>query len=154
MNSCTQADFTRNHFFYLFSKKLVKPPPSKKNPCYPSPCGSNSLCREVDGSASCSCLPSYFGAPPYCRPECTINAECPSNKACIREKCIDPCSGSCGFGALCTTINHTPSCSCPLGYTGDPFSSCVKIIAPASKNLKKMKTATFPYIIVFILNHK
>jgi hypothetical protein len=69
-------------------------------------------------------LATYVGSPPNCRPECTINSECPSNLACIREKCRDPCPGSCGAGARCSVINHTPICSCPDGYTGDPFSYC------------------------------
>lgn len=66
----------------------------------------------------------YIGSPPNCRPECVINPECTSNLACIREKCTDPCPGSCGFAAKCSVINHTPICVCPEGYTGDPFTSC------------------------------
>lgn len=62
--------------------------------------------------------------PPNCRPECTISAECSSDKSCIQEKCIDPCPGSCGFGALCNVINHTPICTCPENFIGDPFASC------------------------------
>lgn len=108
----------------------VPPPPVihdeiiVRDPCYPSPCGSNAQCRNSNGSPSCSCLPTYIGTPPNCRPECTINSECMSSKACIREKCIDPCPGSCGVYARCNVINHTPICTCPDGYTGDPFTSC------------------------------
>jgi len=65
-----------------------------------------------------------MGVPPNCRPECSINSDCPANRACIREKCKDPCPGSCGLLARCLVINHTPSCVCPEGYTGDPFISC------------------------------
>lgn len=96
----------------------------ERDPCVPTPCGLNSQCRNVQGVPSCTCLLEYIGTPPNCRPECTISAECASNMACIREKCIDPCPGSCGFGADCSVISHTPICTCPLGYTGDPFSSC------------------------------
>ncbi|KAJ8938421.1 hypothetical protein NQ318_004707, partial [Aromia moschata] len=106
------------------STPIAEPPAPITNPCIPSPCGSNSQCRDVGGSPSCSCLPNYIGAPPNCRPECTINSECQSNLACIREKCVDPCPGSCGALALCSVINHTPVCTCPEGYTGDPFSYC------------------------------
>lgn len=73
---------------------------------------------------SCSCIDNYIGAPPNCRPECTINPECSSSLACIREKCRDPCPGSCGAGANCNVMNHVPVCTCPEGYTGDPFSYC------------------------------
>lgn len=103
------------------------------NPCIPSPCGPYSECRAVGETPSCSCRPNYVGSPPNCRPECIINQECPSNKACIQEKCRDPCPGSCGFSAQCSIINHTPICTCPEGYTGDPFTNCV--LKPPSKNL-------------------
>lgn len=98
--------------------------PEIKNPCIPSPCGLNSQCREIGSTPSCSCLPEYVGSPPNCRPECVINQECPSNQACISQKCRDPCLGVCGSGALCQVINHTPSCICPQGFIGDPFSIC------------------------------
>lgn len=95
-----------------------------KNPCVPSPCGPNSECRDIGGSPSCSCSQNYIGSPPNCRPECTISAECLSNLACIREKCLDPCPGSCGLGAQCNVLNHIPICTCLEGLTGDPFTSC------------------------------
>lgn len=96
------------------------------NPCNPSPCGPNSQCRDINGQAICSCLPSYSGAPPTCRPECVSSAECALNRACSNQHCIDPCNGNCGTGALCQVINHNPICSCPSGYTGDPFRRCVQ----------------------------
>lgn len=95
------------------------------NPCVPSPCGPNSECRAIGEIPSCSCLTGYLGNPPNCRPECLINAECPSISACIKEKCIDPCPGSCGANALCSVINHTPVCQCLEGFIGDPFTNCV-----------------------------
>ena len=42
----------------------------------------------------------------------------------MREKCRDPCPGSCGNLARCEVNNHVPICTCPEGYTGDPFSNC------------------------------
>lgn len=98
--------------------------PAPINPCVPSPCGPNSECRQIGDSPSCSCLLNYLGTPPNCRPECSINSECPSNLACIRERCRDPCPGSCGLNAHCSVINHIPICSCLDEYTGDPFSNC------------------------------
>ena len=99
--------------------------PVYHNPCVPSPCGPNAQCQAYGDSHTCTCLPNYFGAPPNCRPECTINSDCPSNRACINEKCRDPCPGSCGFSARCSVINHTPICTCLEGYTGDPFTNCI-----------------------------
>jgi len=94
------------------------------NPCAPSPCGPYSECRDINGQASCACLATYMGTPPNCRPECLINSECLSNQACIQKKCRNPCDGVCGVGAVCNVINHTPTCSCPSGFTGDSFVIC------------------------------
>lgn len=98
--------------------------PPTTNPCSPSPCGPNSQCRESDNHAVCSCLSGYIGTPPSCRPECIASGECSPVEACINQKCINPCVGSCGIGARCEVINHSPICSCREGQTGDPFKSC------------------------------
>jgi len=103
---------------------VVEPP---KNPCQPSPCGPNSQCRELNGQAVCSCLPEFVGSPPGCRPECVVSSECAQNKACINQKCTDPCPGTCGLNANCQVINHSPICSCLSGFTGDPFTRCYTI---------------------------
>ncbi|KAL1451866.1 hypothetical protein WDU94_006202 [Cyamophila willieti] len=105
--------------------------PVYTNPCQPSPCGPNSQCREVNHQAVCSCLPNYFGSPPACRPECTVNSDCPLDKACFNQKCVDPCPGSCGYRARCSVYNHEPVCTCPPGYTGNPFSQCLRPPPPA-----------------------
>lgn len=97
------------------------------NPCVPSPCGPSSQCRVVGSHAACSCLPNYVGRAPNCRPECTINEECPSNLACQAERCRDPCAGSCGAQTTCIVVKHSPVCNCQTGFTGDPFSGCSKI---------------------------
>ena len=109
-----------------------------RDPCVPSPCGSNAQCRVLNQQASCSCITGFLGSPPFCRPECTINADCPSNLACINEKCRDPCPGSCGVAAICSVITHTPICSCPADYTGNPFQECVPkpvVQDPSNKTL-------------------
>lgn len=94
------------------------------NPCVPSPCGSYAQCRNINGAPACSCLDNYIGQPPNCRPECSINSECTSDRACINLKCVDPCPGSCGTFAICSVHNHVPACTCPQGYIGDPFTQC------------------------------
>lgn len=106
---------------------VVEKPRDPINPCLPSPCGPNSECKIRGDSPACSCLNNYIGTPPNCRPECTINPECPNTKACMNQKCVDPCPGSCGVNARCHVINHTPSCSCDSGFTGDPFQGCVRV---------------------------
>lgn len=99
---------------------LIKP-----TPCTPSPCGPNSQCREVNSQAVCSCQIDFMGTPPNCRPECTINSECLSDKACMNRKCVDPCAGQCARNAVCRVFAHNPICSCKDRFTGDPFTNCV-----------------------------
>lgn len=101
-----------------------KVPQVASNPCMPSPCGGNSECRVLDHRPVCSCLPGMLGAPPNCRPECLIHADCPTRLACIGSKCKNPCAGSCGFNTVCNVVNHQPLCTCQPGYQGDPFSGC------------------------------
>lgn len=58
------------HFYNKFnisdSPKPLPQPPS--NPCIPSPCGPYSQCQDYGGSPSCTCISSYMGSPPNCRP--------------------------------------------------------------------------------------
>lgn len=113
--------FSKSHSYS--GKPLPKPP---SDACLPSPCGPNSQCRNINGRAVCSCLPEFIGRAPNCRPECTINTECPGNLACIREKCRDPCQGSCGSNSNCRVVQHSPVCQCNIGFTGDPFVGCTQ----------------------------
>ena len=103
---------------------LAPEPVVPQNPCEPSPCGPNSQCRVVNDAPSCSCSPEVIGAPPNCRPECVSKSECPSQLACMNQKCRDPCPGSCGANAECRVVSHTPMCICPDAYVGDPFTQC------------------------------
>lgn len=97
----------------------------RPTPCLPSPCGSNAICTERNQAGSCSCLPEYIGNPyEGCRPECVLNSDCPSNRACVRSKCVDPCPGTCGTNAECRVVSHIPTCSCFVSYTGDPYRYC------------------------------
>lgn len=100
---------------------------SDENVCAPSPCGPNSKCKEVSGQAVCSCLPTYVGTPPACRPECIASSECPPQLACKDYKCVNPCPSPCGLNTNCVIVNHSPICSCMPGYSGDPFTICTLI---------------------------
>ena len=113
-------------------------------PCNPSPCGANAVCKERNGAGSCVCLPEYFGDPyTGCRPECVINSDCDRSKACVNNKCKDPCPGTCGINAECHVVNHAPSCSCLPGYIGDPNSACHR--PPQSKNI------LLAYVVICLL---
>lgn len=107
----------------MFFSPAAQPP---QNPCQPSPCGPNSQCREINGHAVCSCLTGFVGSPPTCRPECMVSSDCAQDRACVKQKCIDPCPGTCGVNARCQVVNHNPICSCPPGFTGDPFARCIQ----------------------------
>lgn len=97
---------------------------SVSDPCTPNPCGPNSVCRASGTVAHCSCRRPLM-AEPACRPECRGDSECPPHLACRNEKCRDPCPGACGQRALCRTVMHSPICTCPQNYIGDPFVRCL-----------------------------
>lgn len=98
-------------------------------PCNPSPCGRNAVCRNYNGVGTCLCLPKYFGNPfVECRPECVVNSDCTSDKFCLHNECKPACSGICGENAICHEINHSPVCICMTQYTGNPYEYCSKII--------------------------
>lgn len=120
--------YTGNPF--LGCQVIIEPPQRDtvpEDPCRPSPCGANAECRAIAETPSCSCLADFVGSPPYCKPECVVNSECPSNRACINQKCRDPCPGLCGANAICRVVSHTAMCVCDAGLTGDPFTQCQPI---------------------------
>lgn len=119
---CTEG-YSGDPFVSCVIKTVVQEEPL--NPCVPSPCGSNAFCKEQNSVGACYCLPEYFGNPYQgCRPECTLNSDCPSNRACINSRCKDPCPGTCGSNTECHTINHIPVCQCITGYEGNPYQYC------------------------------
>lgn len=108
----------------------------------------------TDGRAVCSCLNLHIGDPLiHChRVECQskneiilinfqcnfaskfiinciiffniVPEDCPSSQICSNNHCVNACDGVCGINANCDAKNHVPTCSCPPGYSGDPFKSC------------------------------
>ena len=101
-------------------------------------CGPYSQCRVVNEQSVCSCLPTYTGSPPSCRPECTVSADCPLSRACVNQKCVDPCINTCGQNAVCRVLSHSPFCTCKPGFTGEPFSRCFPL--PSKKYFFLNKT--------------
>lgn len=98
-----------------------------ENVCSPSPCGPNSICQIKQGRPICSCIENYIGGPPFCRPECLLSNDCPQEKACIKEKCQNPCLNTCGANAECHVISHSAFCNCLHGFQGDAFTGCSPI---------------------------
>ena len=120
---CYSGFYIKFRRFFCLAIRLQEP----INPCVPSPCGPNSQCRVLNDQAVCSCLENYIGLPPSCRPECVLSTECPADKACINQKCQDPCPGTCGLNAECRVRNHSPLCQCRSRFTGDAFTRCYPI---------------------------
>ena len=114
----------------------------------------NAECHIEGTHGVCTCIEGYFGNPyKKCGPECVINSECPQYLACIKQKCVDPCPGTCGINAYCEVHNHNPICSCPRTMTGDPFDLC-----EASKSISffvalHKVTSTGKYFIIVSLSH-
>ena len=115
------------YFSASFSASKPATPPLVRDPCYPNPCGQFASCRAVGGAAVCSCPPDYRGDPTVaCRPECVTPSDCPLDETCVRERCLDPCPGTCGAYAQCVVRAHNPICTCLPGYIGDAFRGCYR----------------------------
>lgn len=61
---------------------------------------------------------------------CRSNEDCPSDESCVNNKCVNPCHATrvCGPNAICSRINHSTRCECPLGFEGtpNPQQGCVR----------------------------
>lgn len=125
--SC-KAHMTGDPFKRCYEKPIDDKPVDKSHPCVPSPCGPNSQCRESQNRPICSCKTGYFGNPPNCRPECTVNADCPSDKICDQNKCVNPCPSVCGENTECKVVAHSITCNCLENHAGDPFYRCTPVI--------------------------
>ena len=111
----------------ISSQNLAPPVDDQTDPCNPSPCGSNAICKKQNGAGSCVCKDEFFGDPYIgCRPECTTNAECPTDMACSNQKCKNPCLGVCGFNSECRVLSHKPLCTCIEDYEGEPTRGCTR----------------------------
>ena len=60
-------------------------------------------------------------------PSCITDRDCSDPDKCVEGTCRDACSvDPCGANAICKSRLHASSCSCPIGYTGNPRVQCVK----------------------------
>ena len=119
------------------------------DPCKTSPCGEHAICtinpynnKKVD----CQCIANFIGKPPYCKPECMRNSDCKLDKACVTNKCSDPCLNNCGLNSECKVVNHRPVCACLQTYTGDPFVSCNPLPLPGKYRTPHEKPHASPHL--------
>lgn len=132
------------------------PPPivttTAYDPCDLDPCGPNTICRNVHDRPICTCKSGYFGDPYVsCGPECFLNSDCGQRQTCVNQKCVNACPGRCHSTAHCDVVNYQPKCSCPSGYTGDPYSGCriIPMIGTTSKfSISSLFTYTFSVILL------
>lgn len=99
------------------------------NPCLKNnPCGRNSNCYVKNHDVQCRCDEGYRGNPMIeCKSiECISNNDCPSDKRCLNEKCINPCvyGKKCAARAECIARDHDAFCKCPQGFVGNPEVNC------------------------------
>lgn len=59
------------------------------------------------------------------QPACLQNNDCQNSHVCRNGNCILACKlESCGQNAQCNSENHAGICSCPHGYSGNPYIEC------------------------------
>lgn len=67
---------------------------------------------------------------PEPKPQCTMDADCPSKLSCFSNVCKNPCieTKPCGSHAVCSVIDSLPLrtmvCSCESGYVGNADIGC------------------------------
>lgn len=90
-------------------------------------CGDRAQCYGINHKAVCECPPGLNGNPLVSCVVlgCRSNDECPSNQACINNKCDNPCdkTATCANTEVCRVYNHRPQCACPPGTVGTVDSS-------------------------------
>lgn len=60
--------------------------------------------------------------------ECTKDSDCPFEKSCFEQKCINPCQRRlCGIKAECKVEYHQARCLCPKGLQGNPIVECLSV---------------------------
>lgn len=103
------------------------------NPCIlGDPCATNAECYGDNHRATCKCPSGYSGNPFFrCeRAECRVNTDCPNDRTCLENRCVNPCSNianpPCAQNAKCIAQNHAAACLCPENLPeGNPVTYCL-----------------------------
>lgn len=95
-----------------------------------SSCGTGATCYGAAHRANCECPPGFVGNPNVACIVlgCRSNSDCPGEKACVSEKCVNPCEvgNLCAVPAECTVYRHKVQCTCPPGFVADAGTGCEK----------------------------
>ena len=60
--------------------------------------------------------------------ECQVDNDCPLDKACKSQECVNPClTTQCGSRAQCEVDFHTAICVCPPSLQGNPLVACIEV---------------------------
>ena len=77
-------------------------------------------------------LNHYTIAPKPVEPECRVDGDCPSQHACIDQRCQNPCivRNPCSGAQKCVVTDSLPirtvGCVCPDGSVAGPQGECVR----------------------------
>ncbi|KAK7075250.1 hypothetical protein SK128_022664 [Halocaridina rubra] len=97
------------------------------HPC-PSSCPVTAFCKVHEHRPICSCPPTTIGDPHQACHSigCKTDKDCPYREKCYNSYCQDPCHTErpCAPTATCISVNHSTTCTCRPGYTGNPTTSC------------------------------
>ena len=57
--------------------------------------------------------------------QCRVHFDCRTTEQCHTGSCLDACRVEhCGTNAICTSRDHSITCTCPPKYTGDARVAC------------------------------
>lgn len=108
-------------------------------------CAPTAICKVINHDASCACPPGYVGdplvlcsakldpIPALAEVECVTDADCPSGRACLDNRCQNPCYelSPCDVTAVCSVVDTVPFrtmiCSCRTGWVPESDRSCVPV---------------------------
>lgn len=104
------------------------------DPCrrgFPS-CRGNKRCAVRNHRPACVCRSGFVvneRGELTCAPsglECARDAQCATNRACVRGRCVNPCaSGTCAANKTCEVLDHRPVCICMRDCTPS-LSICLR----------------------------
>lgn len=116
--------------------------------CDSDPCADSATCIGKDHQPKCVCPPGLLGNPyiecsrpkdETVKPECTVDADCPSSYACINAHCQNPCTlpNVCSRGQKCRVLDSLPLrtviCECPVDTYIDHNGGCLPIIQSSTQ---------------------